>query len=43
LFLNSPTNPNLSTRAALKRAQQLLGTDKAEIRIFYDPNQPKPN
>lgn len=43
LFLNSPSNPNLSTRSALKRAQQLLGTDKAEIRIFYDPNQPKPD
>jgi sulfate permease, SulP family len=39
LFLAWPSNPNLSTRDALKRAQQLLGTDKAEIRIFYDPNQ----
>ncbi len=39
LFLNSPSNPNLSTRDALKRAQQLLGTKKADIRIFYDPNQ----
>lgn len=41
IFLTNPQNPNLSTRSALKRAQQLLGTDKAEIRIFYDPNQPK--
>jgi SulP family sulfate permease len=40
LFLTNPRNPNLSTRGALKRAQQLLGTDKADIRIFYDPNQP---
>lgn len=39
LFITNPRNPNLSTRGALKRAQQLLGTDKAEIRIFYDPNQ----
>ena len=39
LFLANPRNPNLSTRGALKRAQQLLGTDKADIRIFYDPNQ----
>lgn len=39
LFLGSPRNPNLSTRGALKRAQQLLGTRKADIRIFYDPNQ----
>jgi len=41
LFLTNPQNPNLSTRSALKRAQQVLGTDKAEIRIFFDPNQPK--
>jgi SulP family sulfate permease len=41
IFLTNPQNPNLSTRAALKRAQQFLGTEKAEIRIFYDPSQPK--
>jgi SulP family sulfate permease len=41
LFLGSPRNPNLSTRGALKRAQQLLGSEKADIRIFYDPNQAK--
>ena len=41
LFLGSPRNPNLSTRSALKRAQQLLGSEKADIRIFYDPNQAK--
>lgn len=41
LFLGNPRNPNLSTRGALKRAQQLLGTEKADIRIFYDPNQSK--
>jgi SulP family sulfate permease len=39
LFLTNPRNPNLSTRGALKRAQQVLGTDKADIRIFYDPSQ----
>jgi sulfate permease, SulP family len=39
LFLTNPRNPNLSTRGALKRAQQLLGTEKADIRIFYDPSQ----
>ena len=39
LFLANPRNPNLSTRGALKRAQQVLGTDKADIRIFYNPNQ----
>ena len=42
LFLASSRNPNLSTRGALKRAQQLLGTDKADIRIFYDPGQQAP-
>lgn len=41
LFLTNPRNPNLSTRGALKRAQQLLGTEKADIRIFYDPGQDK--
>lgn len=39
LFLYKPSNPNISTRDALKRAQQLLGTKKAEIKIFYDPSK----
>ncbi len=38
IFLNHPRNPNLSTRNALIRAQELLGTTEADIRIFYDPN-----
>jgi sulfate permease, SulP family len=38
VFLASPRNPNWSTRNALKRAQQLLGTKEAEIRIFHDPS-----
>jgi len=37
VFIYSPSNPNLSTRDALMRAQELLGTDKADIKIFYDP------
>lgn len=41
LFLSHPQNPNLSTRDALLRAQELLGTKEADIRIFYDPNQDK--
>ncbi|MGD7652765.1 MAG: SulP family inorganic anion transporter [Verrucomicrobiales bacterium] len=41
VFLTNPSNPNLSTRDALKRAQELLGTKKADIRIFYDPNKEK--
>jgi SulP family sulfate permease len=40
IFMGSPGNPNLSTRNALKRAQQLLGGAKADIRIFIDPNKP---
>jgi sulfate permease, SulP family len=39
LFLGSVQNPNLSTRNALKRAQELLGTREAEIQIYYDPSQ----
>jgi len=37
IFLSRPSNPNLSTRDALLRAQQLLGEEKPEIKIFYDP------
>lgn len=43
LFLFSPSNPNLSTRDALLRAQELLGTKKADIKIFYDPSHEKKN
>jgi len=39
LFVHSPGNPNLSTRNALKRAQQILGTDSAEVQIFIDQNK----
>jgi SulP family sulfate permease len=39
IFLTMPSNPNLSTRDALRRAQQLLGTKEADIRIFYDPHK----
>lgn len=41
LFIGNPHNPNLSTRDALLRAQELLGTKKADIRIFYDPRHQK--
>jgi SulP family sulfate permease len=39
IFLTMPSNPNISTRDALRRAQQLLGTKEADVRIFYDPNK----
>lgn len=42
IFIASPANPNLSTRNALKRAQEILGIKDAEVRIYYDPSkQPK--
>lgn len=41
LFMFGPSNPNISTRNALRRAQQLLGTEKAEISIFHDANKDK--
>jgi sulfate permease, SulP family len=40
IFLGSIRNPNLSTRRALKRAQDLLGqATTPEVTIFYDPTQ----
>ena len=39
IFMGAPSNPNISTRNALKRAQELLGTEKAEVHIYYDPNK----
>lgn len=41
VFIYSPSNPNLSTRDALLRAQELLGTKKADIKIFFDPAHKK--
>lgn len=34
IFMIEPKNPNMSTRKALMRAQQLLGTAKADISIY---------
>ncbi|MGH8020959.1 MAG: STAS domain-containing protein, partial [Opitutaceae bacterium] len=33
-FVEWPQNPTLSTRNALKRAQQILGQQKASVRVF---------
>ncbi len=41
IFPYTPSNPNIATRNALKRAQKLLGTRSADIRIFYDPTRKK--
>ncbi len=40
-FEASPQNPNISTRNALERAQELLGRKEAPVRIFYDPAHQK--
>jgi sulfate permease, SulP family len=37
----SPSSPNRSTRNALKRAQEILGTQEAEVHIYFDPNKKK--
>jgi SulP family sulfate permease len=41
LFPSRPSNPNVATRNALKRAQQILGTTEAEVKIFFDPGKKK--
>ncbi len=38
-FMGSSANPNMATRNALKRAQELLGGQKADVKIYYDPNK----
>lgn len=42
IFPSSVQKPNLATRHALKRAQELLGHQKADIRIFHEPGRPRP-
>lgn len=41
LFMYFSENPNISTRDALIRAQELIGSEKADIKIFFDPNKGK--
>ena len=41
LFMYFRSNPNISTRDALIRAQQLIGTKDADIKIFFDTNKEK--
>jgi SulP family sulfate permease len=35
LFMASASNPNVSTRNALRRAQQILGERDAEVQVYY--------
>jgi len=37
IFPGSALNPNLATRKALRRAQEILGTDRANVQIYFDP------
>ncbi len=39
IFPASPANPNLATRNALRRAQEILGIKDAEVRIYFDPSK----
>lgn len=41
IFLIEHKNPNMSTRRALMRAQQLLGTSRADISIYTTQHTPK--
>ncbi|MEM6821653.1 MAG: STAS domain-containing protein, partial [Verrucomicrobiota bacterium] len=38
-FMGDPANPNMSTKKALIRAKELLGGQKADVKIYYDPNK----
>lgn len=38
-FRQNPENPNISTRDALKRAQQILGDKKADITLYAKENK----
>jgi SulP family sulfate permease len=38
IFPGSPANPNISTRNALRRAQEILGTSAPDVHIYYDPS-----
>ncbi len=39
IFLMEPQNPNMSTRRALKRAQELIGTGDVDVSIFTTTNK----
>ncbi len=40
-FMEKPSNPTVSTRNALRRAQEILGQSEADIRIFVDQSKKK--
>jgi len=38
-FMGAPSNPNVSTRNALKRAKQIIGEGDVDVKIYYDPSK----
>ena len=40
IFPGSFGNPNLATRNALKRAQEIIGSSDIDVKIFHDPSLP---
>ncbi len=40
IFPGSFGNPNLATKNALKRAQEIIGSSKIDVKIFHDPSTP---
>ncbi|MEC8906776.1 MAG: SulP family inorganic anion transporter [Verrucomicrobiota bacterium] len=38
IFPGSFGNPNLATRNALKRAQEIIGSSNVDVKIFHDPS-----
>jgi len=39
VFPDNPQNPTLSTAHALRRAQEIIGTAEADIKIYVNPNK----
>lgn len=40
-FMGKPSNPNVSTRNALKRAQEIIGDENIDVKIYFDPQHSK--
>ena len=40
IFPGSISNPNLATKNALKRAQEIIGSSNIDVRIYHDPSRP---
>ena len=40
IFPGSISNPNLATKNALKRAQEIIGSSDIDVRIYHDPSRP---